>query len=211
MSDRFSGAASQVGPVGSGSGCVGRLRDAVDELVATDPSSLSEAALADTLLALRREMDRQEAVFARLASAGHVRGVGLADGAASTAAWLRHRAGMREGDARAAIESGAVCDLLPRTGADWCSGAISSGAARTIVAARVEGHDDRLVECEDALLELARAGDPATCDGPRTTSATSPGPTAGSRGCPTGCTSRRRTRTASSSRASSATWLRRRS
>ncbi len=104
-------------------------------------------------------MDRQEADFARLAYAAHVRGVGSIDGAASTAAFLRHRAGMREGDARAAIECGERSELLAETGRAWRDGEISTGAARTIFAARVEGHDDTLLAVEPRLLLHARAGD----------------------------------------------------
>jgi hypothetical protein len=104
-------------------------------------------------------MDRQEADFARLAWAAHTRGIGSVDGAASTAAWLRHRAGMREGDARAAIECGEVTDLLADTGRAWRAGEISTGAARTIIAARIDGHDDKLLAVEPRLLLHARAGD----------------------------------------------------
>jgi hypothetical protein len=138
---------------------VDRLRDAVDALVAVDPVDLSDAALAHELVALRRQMDRQDAAFARLARAAHGRGLGSADGAASTAAWLRHRAGMREGDAKAAIQSGEACAVLGATGEAWRAGEISTGAARTIVGARVDGHDDALLACEPALLDLARRGD----------------------------------------------------
>lgn len=140
-------------------GVLERLGSVVDELAELDPATLADVALADSLLELRRVMDRQEAVFARLASAGHVRGVGRVDGAASTAAWLRHRAGMREGDAKAAIECGEVCDLLPEAAAAWRAGEIPTGAARTIAAARVPGRDDKLVECESVFLDLARTGD----------------------------------------------------
>ena len=101
---------------------VARLHDAVDALVELDPVDLTDGGLADELIRLRREMDRQEAVFARLAHAAHVRGLGSADGAASTAAFLRHRAGMREGDAKAAIECGAVSELLVETGKAWRGG-----------------------------------------------------------------------------------------
>ncbi len=135
------------------------LAVAVDALAASDPSTFGDFALADALVALRRLMDREDAVFARWASAGHVRGVGQVDGAASTAAWLRHRAGMREGDAKAAIECGEVSELLGETGAAWRSGEIPTGAMRTIAAARVPGRDDKYVDCEDVFLDLARAGD----------------------------------------------------
>ena len=105
-------------------------------------------------------MDRLEAVFAQLADAAHRRGVCAGDGAASTAAWLRWQAGMREGEARAAIEAGAVCrELLTETGDAWRDGAISAGAARSIIAARVDGHDEALQAVEPMLLDLARRGD----------------------------------------------------
>jgi hypothetical protein len=138
---------------------VAQLRDAVDALVSVDPSSLSDAELGSLVLELRREMDRQEAVFAQAVRAAHTQGVGASDGAASTAAWLRHRAHMREGDARAAIEAGAVSELLAETGEAWRSGDISSAEFRTIAAARVDGHDDTYVQCEPTFLELARRHD----------------------------------------------------
>jgi hypothetical protein len=138
---------------------IARLRRAVDVLVEVEPADLSDAALASELLARRREIDRQEAAFARMAHAGHTRGVGALDGAASTAAWLRSAGRMREGDARAAIEAGEVSDLLAETGAAWRAGEISSAAFRTIAAARVDGHDDTFVSCESSFLDLARRHD----------------------------------------------------
>jgi hypothetical protein len=134
---------------------VAAVRAAVDALVAVDPSDLSDAALAAELVALRREMDRQDAVFARLARAAHTRGVGMLDGAASTAAWLRSAGRMREGDARAAIDAGEVSELLAETGAAWRAGDVSTGALRLITAARVDGHDDTYVNCEPVFLDLA--------------------------------------------------------
>ncbi len=135
------------------------MRDAVDVLAQIDPADLGDVALADEVLELRRQMDRQDAVFASLAWVGHTRGVGNVDGAASTASWLRHRAGMREGDAKTALECGEVGDLLAETGRAWRAGEISTGAMRTIAAARVVGHDDKLAAVEPELLELARRDD----------------------------------------------------
>src|SRR4051794_38694776 len=104
-------------------------------------------------------MDRQEAAFARWARAAHTRGVGALDGAASTAAWLRAQARMREGDARAAIQAGEVSELLAETGAAWRAGEVSSAAMRMIAAARVDGHDDTYAKCEPSFLDLARRHD----------------------------------------------------
>ena len=136
-----------------------RLGSVVDELVSLDAGELPDLALAGGLLAVRAEMDRLEAVFAGLAHAGHVRGVGSVDGAASTAAWLRHRAGMREGDAKAAIQCGAVCELLPAIDRAWRDGEISTGAVRVIAEGRVKGFDGELQGCEGEFLRLARAKD----------------------------------------------------
>ena len=52
-----------------------------------DPESMSDGEIAAELVELRREIDRREARFARLAWAGHQRGIGAADGSPSTQAW----------------------------------------------------------------------------------------------------------------------------
>jgi hypothetical protein len=124
-----------------------------------DPTAMADHEIADELVALRREIDRMEARFARLAWAGHRRGIGAVDGAPSTQAWLRRHTGMREGDARAAIETGEVSELLPSIGDAWRHGSVTTGAVRTITGARVDGHDLKLVALEDLLLMLAEADD----------------------------------------------------
>lgn len=134
------------------------LRDAVDAMLADDPSEFSDPALARAIVSVRAEMDRLEAQFARLVWAAHQRGIGTVDGSPSTAAWLRRRTGMRDGDARAAIEAGEGCDALPRTATAWRDGTITAGAARTILGARVVGHDPELRAVEPLLLGLAEAG-----------------------------------------------------
>ncbi len=134
------------------------LRDAVDTVLAQEPAELPDAALAREIVSVRAEMDRLEAQFARLVWAAHQRGIGSADGSPSTAAWLRRRTGMRDGDVRAAVEAGETCDALPLTSAAWRDGTISSGAARTIFGARVAGHDEKLRVVEPLLVKMARNG-----------------------------------------------------
>ena len=123
------------------------------------PSGMSDLEIADELVRRRAEIDRLEAEFAALAWAGHRRGIGAVDGSPSTPAWLRRHTGMREGDARAAIETGSVSELLPSIGDAWRHGEVTTGAVRTIAGARVDGHDLKLVALEDLLLVLARADD----------------------------------------------------
>jgi hypothetical protein len=124
-----------------------------------DPESMSDTELADELIALRGEIDRMEARFARLAAAGHRRGIGAADGSPSTQAWLRRHTGMRDGDARTAIDAGQMCELLSKVGEAWRDGQVTSTAVRTIAAARVDGHDLRFTALEDLFLSLATAAD----------------------------------------------------
>ena len=124
-----------------------------------DPAGLSDRAIADELVRRRAEIDRLEAEFAQLAWTGHQRGIGAADGSPSTQAWLRKHTGMREGDAKGAIEAGRVSELLPKVGAAWRDGTITGGAAKTITAARVDGHDLKLRALEDLFLDLAVAND----------------------------------------------------
>ena len=81
-----------------GHGAVGAGRRSARRALTRD--DVSDDALAHDLVALRRQIDRQEAVFAAMAARGHRRGIGGRDGAASTAAWLSHRARMRAGDAK---------------------------------------------------------------------------------------------------------------
>jgi len=136
------------------------LRTAADELLDTDLAAMSDTALAEHTLVLRREMDRLELAFARAAVASHRRGVGSADGSASTQAWLRRHTGLPEGRARAAIEDGEAAEVLPQTAAAWGSGKLSAQAARMIFTARVEGHDEQLRACEVELIALGQANRP---------------------------------------------------
>ena len=134
------------------------LHASVDAVLSGDPSDWTDTGLTAELIGVRAAVDRLEAHVARVTWAAHQRGIGAADGSPSTAAWLRRRTGMREGDARAAIEAGQASDALPQTGAAWRDGTISAGAARTILGARVTGHDPKLRAIEPLLLDLARDG-----------------------------------------------------
>ena len=127
----------------------------VDALMNLEPGELSDGELASTIVRFRQQLDRQEAVFADLALAGHRRGVGREDGYESTPSWLRARSGMRTGDVHAAIAAGELGEVLPATRAAWRDGRISSGAVRLMRSARVPGFDDELAAVESELLAAA--------------------------------------------------------
>jgi hypothetical protein len=94
-----------------------------------------------------------------MAHAGDVKQVGAADGAQSTAAWLRERAGMREGDAAGAVQAGAACEVLEEFGEAWRAGKVSTVSARLVAGARVDGQDDIYRDYQRFFLKHARAGD----------------------------------------------------
>lgn len=106
------------------------LGAAVEVLAGSDPEALGDAGLAGAVLALRRAMDRLDGIFARWAAAANARGIGTDGAGGSTAGWLAREAGMRVGDAQAAITAGGVCQLLTATGDAWRSGEISTAAFR---------------------------------------------------------------------------------
>ena len=135
------------------------LRAGVDALMTLEPRELSDGELAATILRFRQQLDRQEAVFADLVVAGHLRGVGREDGYESTPSWLRARAGLKTGEVHAAIGAGELGEVLPDTRAAWRDGKISSGAVRVIGSARVPGYDDELAAVEPELLAAARRKD----------------------------------------------------
>lgn len=138
---------------------LGVLSTGVEALMTIVPGELSDSELASTVLRFRRELDRQEAVFADLVVAGHRRGVGREDGFESTPAWLRARTGMRTGEVHAAVAAGELGEVLPETRVAWRDGTISSGAVRIIALARVDGYDEELAAIEPELLDAARRKD----------------------------------------------------
>ncbi len=136
---------------------MGTLHTAVDAVIAVDPASLTDQEIRDELIGAQAAVDRVLGHLARVAHLGHQRGVGAADGSSSTMAWLRHHTGMRHGEARGAIEAGDACaGPLVETGRAWREGEITATAARTIIGARVDGHDLKLTAVEPSLLGLAR-------------------------------------------------------
>src|SRR3954471_10816564 len=125
------------------------------DLEPIDTSLLCDAALADWFIELRAEIDRQEAVAARLLAAVQGRGIPLADGASSTAAWAQWKAGQRWQDAKASLDAGLVCDQLPLTAKAWAQGEISASAAKSICRGLRAGHEDIYAGLEEALVRFA--------------------------------------------------------
>ena len=138
---------------------LGSIVEEIEEIVGVDLTMLGDAAVRESLLAVRREIDRLEAFAAQLAATVHRRGIAASDGAASTPAWLQWHAGQRWSDAKTSLELGLACDALPLTAKAWAQGEISTSAARTIVRGRRAGHDAVYVSVEEQLVEFAAEHD----------------------------------------------------
>ena len=104
------------------------LRAAVRLVASVDLTELADAAIAADLVSLRRSMDRLDGVFAEWSVAAQGRGVGLADGHGSIAAWLGWKTGVRRSTMNHVLRVG------------------------------VAGHDDQLKGCEPELVQLGREG-----------------------------------------------------
>ncbi|MSO38192.1 MAG: DUF222 domain-containing protein, partial [Acidimicrobiia bacterium] len=135
------------------------LAAVVDGLFTADISGLSDVALSNEVLGLRRQLDRAEAAFASRVVLAHRRGLGSVDGASSTAAWLRNRAGMSHSAATKAVRVGEALEVMCVTDAAWKSGEISADHGRWITEAHVEGFEDAVRAVEPALVEHAKRGE----------------------------------------------------
>jgi hypothetical protein len=141
------------------------LSAAVNELVEIDISTWSDAAIAQEFIALRRDMDRLEAVAARPLVGVHERLVPFGDGASSTPAWAQWKAGQRINDAKASLDAGLAGAQMPLTAKAWAQGEISSSAARSITRGMKDGHEDRYRALEERLVAFAAAREFRDLDG----------------------------------------------
>ena len=141
------------------------LAAAVDGLAAQNLNRLTDAALAEQVLGLRRLVDRLEGLWLRELAAVDARGAGGADQGqqvGSTAAWLRTR--LRLG-AEAAASSVRTARALFRgplaaTAAALIGGELSVGHAQVLAHGTQELPEEVTVAAEPVLLEAAGGLDP---------------------------------------------------
>ncbi len=141
------------------------LREVVDGFAAIDVSSWPDAAISDTYVDLRREIDRLECVAARLLVAVADRGVPYTSGATSVAAWSQWHTGQRAVEAKASFDAGVACETLPLTSKAWEQGEISASLARSICRGRCDGHEEVYADIEDVLVHYAAERNVRDLDG----------------------------------------------
>src|SRR5882724_4771293 len=134
---------------------VSGLSAAVDELVGIDLDELCDAALAEEIVDVRRQIDRLEHRFATVLARAHHRGVPAGDCASSTPAWVQWKTGQRAGDAKLSLHAGLALEHLALTDKAWAQGEISASAARTICAGRNDAHGEVYAGIESTLVDYA--------------------------------------------------------
>jgi hypothetical protein len=136
------------------------LAAAVDGLFQIDCARLSDAELGDLLVAERREMDRQEAVFAGHLRAFDERKGHQREGATSAIAWMKSRCGLSGGGAAQRMD---IARELPSiTGADDCfrNGEISFHNAAVLARTAAEIGPEAAAMASPALVDAAQKVDP---------------------------------------------------
>ena len=98
------------------------LTDAIDALVAADPSSLADA---ESVVALQRQLARLEAVAARSTAAFDAAGEWAVDGARNATAWLATRWRLPKPEVRRRLRAGRACRQLPGLAAAWEAGNVA--------------------------------------------------------------------------------------
>ncbi len=131
------------------------VRQAVDELQQTDVDALPNTALCETIVALRQQIDRLEAVWSHQVAIAHERGAAAADGYVSTAAFLRHACHLSPGIARDRVETAIAVQQHPAVAEVFAEGAISVRHVCVITTALADLPGDLAADAEPVLVEAA--------------------------------------------------------
>src|SRR4051812_11707163 len=150
----------RVGRPGDKGAPMSRLESAIDGLDAVDPDGMSASALGAhvrTLMAARNRLDGQ---IERALAVFDARGYGEADGAASTAAWLRGRCNIAASDASGRVKTARGLRDLHATAEALEAGAITLAHAHAITLLADETDLKATQEIEEQLVALAAVADP---------------------------------------------------
>jgi hypothetical protein len=136
------------------------LDSAVDELAAEDPASMPTSALAADIVAIDRALARLAGERARRIAVFDAVDGGAADGAVTTAAWLRQTCRTGGQESRSQVRVSAMLSDLPTTATALRAGEIGWAHAAllgpVLTEARAVLDVEEAQELETTLVELAR-------------------------------------------------------
>jgi Domain of unknown function (DUF222)/HNH endonuclease len=136
------------------------LHAALDGCAADGVGEITDAALADDLVELRRAADRVEAEFARRLAVFDRRKACHREGAISTTSWLRHRCKLSGAAAAERVAMARHLAELPQTAAAFGRGDLGYEQARVVTRAAESIGDDAMKDAEHILVEAAGRLDP---------------------------------------------------
>lgn len=136
------------------------LTAAVDELAAEPIDGLSDGALGDDLVDIRREIDRLEGEFLRRLYRFDRSHGALAEGPVSTISWLRHRCGVSGTMASQRVRMARVLADLPRASQSLSAGRASFTNVALITQLADEVGTAATNSVESALVTAAQQLDP---------------------------------------------------
>jgi hypothetical protein len=141
-----------------GSGPFGQLCGGIDGLERAEVDSLSVANEVRVLFHLRA---RLEAQLARRVDVLDRSGEWAADGAKSTAAWVRRACRVSEREARSTVRMAKQVRAMPAVAEFWAAGAISTGHVDVLTRTRLSAKADAaFAEFEDQFATVALHGWP---------------------------------------------------
>jgi hypothetical protein len=144
---------------------LGGLAAIADELAAQNLDRLTDAALADQVLVLRRLLDRLEGHWLQRVATVDARGAARAElgqDVGSTAAWLRSRLRLGAGAASSAVRTARALfrGPLTQTARALCDGELSAAHAAVVAHGTHQLPEHVTTEAELVLVEAARRLDP---------------------------------------------------
>jgi hypothetical protein len=149
---------------GSSADAMQALSAALDALAAQELTGLGVGVdLAERMAQLQRLTNRLQAEVLRTTAAFDASGVWDADGAVSSAAWMRGRLQVAAGAARQQVTTArALRDHLPHTSAALAEGRVHAGHLRVLVGSCLtnQARIEALGESEHLLVEAAESLDP---------------------------------------------------
>src|SRR3954462_8292033 len=134
---------------------VSELRSEIDGLAAVDVAAMPSAELGAHIRELCAARDRLDGQIERAITEFDTQGMCEADGAQSTASWLRGRCLLPGSEASARVRTARMLRELPRTAAALEAGDISLGHARAIAMLAADTDAETTRGVEEQLIEVA--------------------------------------------------------
>ncbi len=152
--DEPGGRASGAGggtPVSGGDGGVDQALLLVSELLVGSVGNLTDGEVVDALVGVAELAGRVDAVLARLTDSFDTRGLGVIDGARSTATWLANRTELARPHAHALVGAGRVLRACPVVDEAASSGRLGTAKVR-LLAEAWRGVEELFAEHESELV-----------------------------------------------------------